>query len=804
MIRTAAPRRRWTAAGAVVTGAAVVAVLVPTTFGTVASAAAPLQPPVVATSPGGTAVKEVVLDWAPVAGATAYVVQVGTDEQWSDTPTLQLPTVATRLTLPAWLPHASYVWRVAAVSGKAQGRWSTVGTFTRGWDAAPKLLSPLSGSIDPAAAVPTFRWTPVPTASEYQLQISTSPYFDAPFTTQAGVGTESCFTTRTSVTPFNEQASVRAGSAGGCTFSLLGTGAPLHWRVRALDHVVDGAAVVDTTPVVREGISSLPPAKAGELDSSACPEAPAPVATSAPVGAPRPQPSASASPSGAPSPSASPSPSGSPSASASASASPGGGAAEGGSCEPLHEVERGAWSSSATFSHRFALPSPAPFFQDLPTPQRPTASSDVCTDGRCRDFPTVSWASVPGAQWYRVTVSLDAAFTNVHAIAETPGLTWTPTTQWRDSTTASAYHVVVQACTIQPAADGRGPGCDAPSAPLVVRKSSPRLPTTSPADGALVGGPEVVLSWSAASSALAAATGAAPTSEAYAYRVQVARAEDPDFTSADLVEDELVDSTHFVSAEHRYADGAYLWRVQPVDASGHRLPWSTVQRFTRDSTAPTFSVVASTRLAPRGAVTVRFSEPVLGVDARSVTLSGVPARLARAADGRSAVLAPQRPLVPGATHVVGVSGGVRDRAGNPVTAKTVTGTVDPVVDDRSPVLALTGPWQRLSATNAVARTWTRSVPTPARRTAATVVLQGRGAEVKGCVGPASGVLEVWGDGRRLSRVDAYRSYSGCGVVLARAVFPTAGVHRIELRGTGTKSPRSRGTAVAVDAITAVP
>ena len=131
------------------------------------------------------------------------------------------------------------------------------------------------------------------------------------------------------------------------------------------------------------------------------------------------------------------------------------------------------------------------------------------------------------------------------------------------------------------------------------------------------------------------------------------------------------------------------------------------------------------------------------------------------------------------------------------------GTVDPVVDDRSPVLALTGPWQRLAATDAVAGTWSRSTPTPARRTSATVVLSGRGAEVKGCVGPTSGVLEVWGDGRRLSRVDSYRAYSGCGVVLARAVFPKAGVHRIEVRGTGTKSPRSRGTGVAVDAVTAV-
>ena len=261
--------RRWTAAGVVGATGLLAALLTPVVTGT-SAAAAPLQaPPVVGPSDAATALKDVVLDWAPVAGASSYVVQVGTDEQWSDTPTMELTTVASRLTLPTSLPHASYVWRVAAVSGQGQGRWSTGGTFTRGWSAAPQLLSPVGGVVDPAVAVPAFRWTPVPSASEYQLQLSTSPYFDAPYRTGAGTGTESCFTTRTTVTPFNGQAS-RKDSAGACSFTLLGsTSAPLHWRVRALDRVADDVAPVDTTPVVDEGVTSQPPAKAGELDTRA-------------------------------------------------------------------------------------------------------------------------------------------------------------------------------------------------------------------------------------------------------------------------------------------------------------------------------------------------------------------------------------------------------------------------------------------------------------------------------------------------------------------------------------------------------
>ena len=800
MTATSASRRR-TVAGVAVAGGLLAALLAPAVTGT-GAAAAPLQaPPVVGPSAAAAALEEVVLDWTPVAGATSYVVQVGTDEEWSDTPTVELTTVASRATLPTWLPHASYVWRVAAVGAQGQGRWSAAGTFTRGWNAAPQLLAPAGGGrVDPAVGVPTFRWTPVPTASEYQLQLSTSPYFDAPFRTGAGVGTESCFTTRTTVTPFNGQAG-RNDSAGACSFTLLGaTSAPLHWRVRALDQLVDEAVPADTTPEVDEGLTSLPPAPYGELDTSACPQRAEPVGDGAPVGGTTPSPSPTASPSGAPS--ASPAASAAPSTSASPSASPGPGGRSG-TCEPAHEVEKGAWSASSTFTLAWTIAPTAPYYADLPTPARPAASADVCKDGSCRDFPTVSWPAVPGAQWYRVSVALDAEYTNLQAISETPGLSWTPTTAWRDSTAGTAYHVVVQACTVRPTVDGRRPGCDGPSAPLVFRKSSPRLVPTSPAQGAAVAGGEVVLAWSGLSTALAAATGAPATSEAYAYRVQVSRPGNPDFLAAGLVEEAVVDATHHVSSTLRYPDGEYLWRVQPIDASGHRLPWSAVQRFTRDGTAPTFSVASANRLAPRAAVTVRFSEPVLGADARSVTLSGAPARLALAADGRTATLTPLRPLVPGAGHVVRVGAPARDRAGNPVTAAGVSTVVDPVVDDRSPALALTGPWQRLSATNAVGGTWSRSVPSPAGRTAATVVLQGRGAEVKGCVGPSSGMVEVWGDGRRLSRVDTYRAYSGCGVVLARATFTSAGVHRLELRGTGTKSPRSRGTAVAVDAVTAV-
>ena len=749
-------------------------------------------PTVVGPSEATSVLKEVVLDWAPTVGATSYVVQVGTDQEWSDAPTLALTTVATRLTLPASLPHASYMWRVAAVGAGGQGRWSTNGTFSRGWGDQAGPLTPAEGTaVGPDAGRPTFSWTPVPTASEYQLQVSTSRFFDAPFRTTATDKTEACFTTRTSVTPFTGQANAKNDGAGECVFTLLGTGEVRYWRVRPLDHVVDGAAEVDTSPIVDEGINSQPPQQEPDsLDTSAC---------SIPRVAASASPSTSGSPSPSASPSAAPSPSGSASPSATPSASPS--AAAGGPCEPANTTEKGPWSTTTSFSAAYAgaAPDESRRFERLAAVNSPALSSDVCAAAVCRDFPTVSWPAVPGASRYRLYVALDSRYDNIQAIVETSGLQWTPTDQWRESTAGAAYYVVVQPCTTT----GSQAGCGAVGAPTTFRKSSPKLAPTAPAEDVALPGGEVVLSWQGASQALAASTGRPATSEAYAYHVQVSTPANPDFLTAGLVDDATVDSTHHVSATKTYGDGQFLWRVQAVDASGHKLPFSAVRAFSRDATPPTFTVTPATT-SVNGPVKVSFSEPVVGVSASTVTLAGASASLAVSADRRTATLTPRTRLRPGALHGVSVTAAVTDPAGNPVVARTVGVRVNPVADDRSPSVLLAGTWARLGASNAVAGTYSRSVPTSRAWAVASVVMSGRGFDVKGCVGPTNGIVEVWVDGVRVQRFDAYRSFSGCGVTFARTTFVKGpGVHRVEVRGTGAKSARSKGTTFGIDAISAI-
>lgn len=787
---SSSPARTRTRAAAIAAVASAVVVSSLPLLGGSATAASALPAPVIA-GPTSSAedLKEVVLDWAEVTGAKGYRVQVGTDDEWSDAPTFTTDTVATRFTLPTWLPHASYVWRVAALGETGQSRWATGGTFTRGW-----LTSPANLNVTYSGWLPTFSWDPIATASEYQLQVSTSPFFDdpSPTTTQASPVTEACFTTRTTITPFNSQASARNDSVGDCEFSLLGTDEPRYWRVRGLDHVVDGTQEVDTTPVVDEGISHLPPEDAGQLDTTACPAQPASKAesTSAPV--------VGSAPGASPSPSASTSPSAAPSASPSAGA----GAAKG-SCEPANTVEKGAWSEPGSLRSKFTAPEPdnTRRFAGLgPITPKPVTSDPLCNaDAICRDFPTLRWDAVPGADWYRVYVSLDKAYTNIQEIVETPGTSWTPAAQWRESTAVRSYYYAIQPCTTT----GETRGCGkVPATPDSFRKHSPKLSVTDIGGGAPVGA-EVVLSWNSHADALRAA-GVPASSEAYAYRVQVTTESDPDFVGA-LVDEAEVDVTHHVAADKTYPDGTLLWRVQTIDASGHKLPWSVTRSFVHDATPPTFTVTPTSKLAVNGTLRVVFNEPVTGISSSSITVAGTPASVTAGADGRSATIAPNSRLLPGAAYIVSVSPDVADLAGNRVVPSPVKVTVNPLVDDRSVAMGLGGSWQRLSASNAVNSTYSRSVPLPARQTAATVALYGRGAEVKGCVGPANGVIELWADGIRLTRIDTYRSYSGCGIVLTRAPFKTGdGAHRIQVRGVGVKNVKSKGTAIGIDAITAVP
>lgn len=694
----------------------------------------------------GTVRKTVTLDWTGVTGATSYAVEVGQDSTWSSAPVYKATATATELVLPVSLPHGTYVWRVAAVKAGVVGHWTSETVdpeFTRGWTDAPTTLTP-TGAV---GARPEFSWTPVPFASAYEVQVTDQPFVQPTGVQELAPGNvDTCFTARTRVTFFTEHAENGESNPGVCVSTLLGSGAARYWRVRALDRFTGEGAEYSTDPAAH-GVSDAAPA--GEPDDTIASDCKGDT---------------------------------------------------GGGCSPAAASEFGAWSEPVTFTATGAAPAGAydpstpVVVHALTTDPDGLCAVDTPSPGitTCQDFPTLSWDAAPGAARYRVTVALDAAMSNVQRILDTSGLQWTPTDSWPDATSSKGYYVTVQACDA-----GQ---CGTAGTPVSFRKSSPRSVITSavpPVTG------ELTLTWQSYADALAAATGQDETQDAYAYHLEVARADHPYFDV--VVDHQLLDQASY-TPQVAYGNGDFVWRVQAVDSAGHGLPWSAVQAFSRDATPPTVTgVVPSSAVGVLQPLRVTFSEPVTGVSASSLVLSPAATSTVTVTSTTTATITPTKPLLPGATYRVTVAGAIADLAGNLAVRQAGPAVrVSPKVDDSSKALGYAGTWRVLSASNALGGRYHGSVPTSSSPTSATVRVSGVGVAVYACLGPANGYLDVFVDGARKARVSTYRSYSGCGVKVAGVTGLSRGAHTVRLVGIGSRVSASRGNAVALDALVVAP
>jgi hypothetical protein len=707
-----------------------------------------------------TARKDVTLDWAPVAGATGYRVQVGRDSTWSDDPVLTKDVRISEWTLPQSLPYATYVWRVAALKGTSLGHWSSEtgqahaeAQFTRGWRDAPTL-----GTVTvPYVGRPTFTWSRVAGADSYELQVSSSPFGTSSSTgptsdTSPSPTTQTqppdtlvaeCFTPRTRVTPAGDEVG-EAGTSGKCEFKLPEDGSTLYWRVRALAAFTGDGATGATVPVSSAGIASTTP-KDDHLGD----------------------------PCGANTPAF--------------------------SCDPGRPSIAGAWSLPSSYVATPTTPAGAvsTTVTTASLASDPEGLCTVVTDGSpteaehavCRDVPTIRWDEVSGATSYRLTFALDDELTNVQHVVDSAGLEFTVPGSWADASATTSYYYVVQACS-----STCGP---VTSTPPSFSKVTPRL-TQGSAPG--VTG-EIHFSWQSYAAALAAATGQAASQDAYAYHVQVATADHPSFDA--LVDEQLVDETSY-APQLAYPDGSYLWRVQPVDTHGDKLPWSTSQAFTRDATPPRVTSVApSAGVSVTPTLKLVFSEPVTGVSASSVTLSPAVTAALTVTSPTTATLTPSK-LVPGQTYRVMVSSAVHDLSGNVADPLGPTLTVTPSVDDSSAALTYAGTWHAYSASSALGGGYHGSVPTTTATTSATTKFAGVGVTLYSCMGPSSGYLDVYVDNVKKARVSLYRSYSGCGVKVAVLGSLARTTHTLRLVGVGSHVTASKGNAVSVDLVRVSP
>jgi hypothetical protein len=185
-------------------------------------------------------IQDVVLKWQAVPGASYYEVEVATDSDFNSkiagTPT---KIYGTRYSPAKTFDNDQYFWRVRAVdtAGNKSPWPDHLAQFNRIWPDKPDAVYPLGpeGSptdIDPGSSGDAlyFQWTPVPHASQYEVQLGSDSNFSP--------GTyDSCVTGGTTYTVGNFRVNTETGGASIADDDSCypDPGAVQYWRVRALD-----------------------------------------------------------------------------------------------------------------------------------------------------------------------------------------------------------------------------------------------------------------------------------------------------------------------------------------------------------------------------------------------------------------------------------------------------------------------------------------------------------------------------------------------------------------------------------------
>ncbi len=224
--------------------------------------------PVTLVSPPSTntpSIEEVTLDWAPMAGAAYYEIQVSPDANFNNPVvrgadnTRGRKVVSTRFsdnditTADALnFPAGAYYWRVRAMSTSQiaePGPWSATWTFTRSWPAtstsevalpngtlqapspSPQVTLLAPANQDYTLTQPRLSWTPQRGASNYEVQFSSDSGFSPS-------RVASCLTNHTTLTTFYRtlpSAATTCQPVNSLGERIVRPGVVAYWRVRALD-----------------------------------------------------------------------------------------------------------------------------------------------------------------------------------------------------------------------------------------------------------------------------------------------------------------------------------------------------------------------------------------------------------------------------------------------------------------------------------------------------------------------------------------------------------------------------------------
>ncbi|WP_182524659.1 Ig-like domain repeat protein [Nocardioides dongkuii] len=575
--------------------------------------------------------------WQPVAGATAYTIQVSRDPEFTDP---ALITANTQRTTAAVLVNyqlaGTYYWRVNATLGTGYATtWSEPREY-RVEGLLPARLTGPTDSFDAPVREVVLDWEPVPGAVTYQVQVSTDGGFLSVVHSATGV-TGTRYAPPTTLANDEYYWRVRPVDASGNVAPWPAS----PWKFRRAwpdqPHLVHPRGDIDgSMPFffqwdAMEMASKYTVSLFGPDGKEVC-EVTTVHTTLADDGC---RPGAAGDYSWVVL-----------------------GRDEGGSAAPTTDV----LSQKPVPFHYEPAPTPpttpAQFSDsDMVTGHAASLTGtaafgsdrDVCTaviPATCVDLrqtPVLTWDPVPGALSYRVSFWRDRELTTPLAelrpvVVQEP--LWTPTTTTLpDSQAGSAYFWVVQPC----AKSGSGcAGLKHARHSFAKKSVAPRLVT--PVDGVDVSD-DVTLDWTSELQALRhpdAPVGSSLTTpastEARSYVVETAV--DPDFVSR--IESVTVDQTTFTSFKETYPEGPVYWRVRAIDGGNTPTVWSETGRFVKRSAAPVPTSPADG--AAMGADYTLSWEPLPFAAAYEIEVYAGPTKVAGSTSWKHASWAPSDPL----------------------------------------------------------------------------------------------------------------------------------------------------------------
>ncbi|HWA66094.1 MAG TPA: DUF4962 domain-containing protein [Mycobacteriales bacterium] len=824
-------------------GAVIASVAVPLTP---ASAARDVNTPVLlspANDPS-TQLKDVILKWQPVAGASQYQVQVSPNGEWTNN-AVTLPNngdvVDPTFEMPVSLPNATYYWHVRAQVGGVWGRYSGQWTFVKDW------VSPITILQQPSSADPTISWAPVKEASLYLVRYC--PGACGTGTIGLQTGEVDCYTAETSVTPYTDglvtatEPKSGPGAPKGCesatTFSLV-QGLVYGWELIAYDDTTAASIAAEDAPGVQldceQGQQPLcdtvryfgqafqfeapvagNPARGATATglkttwhTSALPGSTCDVTATCPM---------------TPTFSWNPVP---------------------GANYYLVDIYRDpnltneyqqyatSWPHFTPALTMFDAQAGQPYYWTVtpgtcevsaadPSCAKPgETGTDTCPTAGGTSKPTLGTdaadikATPPGPEGDQSMFGGSTATITLLGSGVLAPACVIPTDGFVDESTVDVGFGGLITFTYEaPAAaneevtfkvvnpDGGTSNSSAPltivggaqiftgvtSDPVTFAKRSGPITLTSPANHAVISGTSPTFKWQDFMT-----SGALDSYDARNYELQVSQ--DHNFDST-VLDEKDVDLTQFTNPTTLLSDGSYYWRVAAIDEAGKVLTWSTIWQLTVNAVAPTVSFLSPAGAAVNQPLVIQLSTPLRDLNSQTLkvvpqgapTANAIRGRIVEGASNTLYSFIPHTPLATGGTYQLRLTQTVLDTSGDPAVVSGSPIRVNQTALNTSAGWQYSRGWTRHSASSALSGSWVQAKA----GSIATIQVAGSELVIYGCKAPHMGRLSINIAGQNFTASE-FQTFTRCGEILWQGAIP-GGIRTLTLRSA---SGIGNFDAIAVD------